>query len=81
MTDQELLAYIDKAFTEYKKELIERRSLPLLLMCAEVDTNNAEVFQLCSKTVPCDEMIRCLKNAINNCRSEMLRESVQERRN
>jgi hypothetical protein len=81
MTDQEIIAYIKKAFKEYEQELLARRSIPLLLMCAEADTDNTEVFQLCSKTVPCGEMIRCLKNAINNCRSEMLRESAQDRRN
>jgi hypothetical protein len=44
----------------------------VMLMAMEVDTENAQVFQLCTKLISCDEMIKCLHNAIKNCHKEML---------
>ena len=72
MNDSEILAFCDKAFSQFKEECLKEHALPIMLMVMEADTENAQVFQLCTHRISCEEMIRCLHNAIKNCNKEIL---------
>jgi hypothetical protein len=76
MTDKDIEKFCDKAFAEFKKDLLEHRAIPIMLIAAEVDSDNAPVFQLCTKSISCAEMIKTLHNAIKNCEKEMLQQKV-----
>jgi hypothetical protein len=72
MNDKDNEKYCDKAFAEFKEECLKEHAIPVMLMVVEADTENAQVFQLCAHRIPCEEMIRCLHNAIKNCQKEIL---------
>lgn len=72
MDDNDIEKYSDKFFTEMKRELLENHCIPIMLMAVEVDTDNAQVFNLCAKQIPCEKMVRCLHNAVKNCQKEIL---------
>jgi hypothetical protein len=78
MNDKEIEAYCDKAFAEFKRELKENHGIPVMLMAVEVDTDNAHVFNLCSKQIPCRKMIRCLHEVIKSCNKEMLEKIISK---
>jgi hypothetical protein len=72
MDDKDIEKYCDKAFTQFKEECLKEHCIPIMLMAAEVDTDNAQVFNLCSKKIPCEEMIRCLHEATKSCQKEII---------
>ena len=74
MNDKELEKYCDEAFTEFKRDLKEHHAIPIMLIAAEADSDNTQVFQLCTKSISCEEMIKSLHNAIKNCQKEMLQQ-------
>lgn len=78
MNDKEFEVFIDKALSDFKTELLEIHALPILLIAAEPGKENAQVFQMCTKIIRCDEMIECLHTAIKNCHKEMLTNKVMK---
>jgi hypothetical protein len=72
MNDKDIEKYCDRAFQEFKRELKINHCIPVMLMAVEVDTDNAHVFNLCSKQIPCRKMVRALHEAIKNCHKEIL---------
>jgi hypothetical protein len=72
MTDKDIEKFCDKAFEEFKEDLKEQRAIPIMLIAAEVDADNSQVFQLRTKSISCEEMVKTLHNAIKNCEKEMM---------
>ena len=74
MENKDIEQFCDKAFADFKKELLDKRAIPIMLMAAEVEPNEkgTPIFQLCAKLVNCEDMVKCLHNAIKNCQKEMI---------
>ena len=81
MDNKDIEKYFDKALGQFKEECLINHCIPVMLMAVEVDTDNAQVFNLCSKQIPCEKMIRCLHNAVKNCQKEILQQKVAKNLN
>jgi hypothetical protein len=77
MNDKDLEKYIDKALAEFKAELLDHNSIPVLLLAVEVEKED-EVISLCTRYISCEKVLRCLRVAINNCRKEMIDRKFQK---
>lgn len=76
MTDKEIEEYCLKAFAEFTIQMKAQHSIPILLLAGTVDDDDSEIFQLCTKSIPCEKMIKCLHNAIKNCHKEILEKNI-----